>query len=210
MQPTEDELLARLRAGDETAFSMVVERHHTAMLRLARTFVPDEQAAEDVVQETWAAVVQGLASFEGRSSFRTWLYRILVNRAKTRGVKDARTVPFSVLAQRESGVVEEAVDPARFSQEPPGWLDHWTEEPRRWALSAEDYILMAEVQERVRISIMGLPPAQRVVIALRDVEGWPASDVAELLDISDGNMRVLLHRARARVRRALEEYFDGR
>lgn len=180
------------------------------MLRLARTFVPDEQAAEDVVQETWAAVVQGLASFEGRSSFRTWLYRILVNRAKTRGVKDARTVPFSVLAQRESGVVEEAVDPARFSQEPPGWLDHWTEEPRRWALSAEDYILMAEVQERVRISIMGLPPAQRVVIALRDVEGWPASDVAELLDISDGNMRVLLHRARARVRRALEEYFDGR
>ena len=207
---TEDELLARLRAGDETAFAMVLERHQAVMLRLARTFVPDQQAAEDVVQETWAAVVQGLARFEGRSSFRTWLFRILVNRARTRGVKDARTVPFSVLAQQETGSREEAVDAALFSDEPPGWLRHWAVEPRTWAMSGEDHALMAEAGELVRTAILALPPAQRAVIALRDVEGWSASEVVALLDVSDGNQRVLLHRARARVRQALDEYLHGR
>jgi RNA polymerase sigma-70 factor (ECF subfamily) len=173
----------------------LVDRYHTSLTRLARTFVPSGAVAEEVVQDTWLGVVRGVHGFEGRASLRTWLFRILVNRARTTGARERRSAP----AGWGAAGPEPAVDPARFG--PDG---RWVEPPVPWTETVEDRLDAAGESERVRALIDELPEAQRQVLVLRDVEGLSAAEVCELLDISDANQRVLLHRGRSRVRAALE------
>lgn len=197
-------LLARLRAGDEDAFATLVERHSPAMLRVASAYVPSRAVAEEVVQETWLAAMRGLDGFEGRSSLRTWLFGILTNLAMKGGAKERRSAPFSALAAAEPD--RPAVEPERFLPEDhERWPGHWALPPSRWP-TPEEGLLGGEVREVVLAAIEALPAAQRTVIALRDVEGWSAEEVCEALDISAGNQRVLLHRARSTVRAAIERY----
>lgn len=204
--PTDDDALAALRAGDEEAFAELVDRYGPSLTRVARLYVRTPSVAEEVVQETWLAVLNGLDRFEGRSSLKTWIFSILANIARTRGTREARSVPFSELAAREATTADPAVDPDRF-QGPHG--EHpgaWAVPPETWAPIPEDRLLADETLERVRDAIAELPPAQRAVIALRDVEGWSSAETREALDLSEGNQRVLLHRARAKVRASLEDY----
>ena len=202
----QETLLARLQAGDEEAFRELVTRHDRAMRRLARSYVQTASAADEVVQETWLAVIRGLAKFEGRSSLKTWIFRILVNRAQTRGVRERRTVPFSALSA-ETGDEDPSVDPDRFL--PPGHpvAGYWSLTPNRFFELPEERLLAAEGAELIARAIAALPDRQRAVIELRDVEGWEADEVCESLDLSPANQRVLLHRARSTVRGILEEYF---
>lgn len=195
---TEAHLRQALCAGDEAAFLALVERHQRAMLRVARHYVAGEAAAEDVVQETWLAVLRGLPRFEGRSSLRTWIFRILVKRAQTYGQRDARSLPFAALARDEG---EPAVDADRFRDD-----GEWALAPAGWEGQPEQRLLAAETRALIEQAVAGLPASQRAVITLRDIEGWPADEVCALLRISDANQRVLLHRARSRVRAALEQY----
>ena len=201
-------LLESLRAGDERAFARLVDELSGPMRRLARTFVPTAAVAEDVVQETWLAVLEGLDRLEGRSSLKTWIFRILTNRAITRGQRERRSIPFSSLVDAEAAHGESAVDPSRFR--PPGsqWAGGWLEPPRSWDPIPEDRLLSKETLGVVSSAIDELPPGQRSVITLRDVEGFGSQDACNVLEISETNQRVLLHRARSRVRRALERYFD--
>ena len=187
-------LLERLRAGDEIAFQELVDQHDGALRRVARTFVKTQAAADEVVQETWLAVVAGLDGFEGRASLRTWIFSILVNRARTSGARDARSVPFSAVEVDD----RPAVEPTAFAAD-----GRWTSAPPRLDCDPESSLLSAELREHLLEAVGALPPAQRAVITLRDLVGLPADDVCDLLDVSDGNQRVLLHRARARVRQAL-------
>lgn len=196
-------LLGRLLAGDEAAFTALVEEHHAALVRLAQVFVSSRAVAEEVVQETWVGVLDGLASFEGRSSLKTWIFRILTNRAKTRGVREGRSVPFSALSNPEHGK-EPAVDPARFR--PDG---RWASPPRRWEDDTPEKILSRrEALMRLEAALEELPPNQRAVVTLRDVEGVEPSEACNILQISETNQRVLLHRARSKLRRALEEFVE--
>ena len=207
-QTEEDaDLVARLRAGDEAAFAEVVDRYGPSMLRVARLHVRDAAVAEEVVQETWLGVCSGIDRFEGRSSFRTWLFRILTNRAKTRGEREGRSVPFSAVAATEVAADrEQSVDADRFlGPDHQAWPYHWAAPPRPWT---QEKVLERETLALIREAIEALPETQRTVIRLRDVEGWSPADVAEALELSDANQRVLLHRARAKVRAALESYFD--
>lgn len=200
----EARLLIALRAGDEQAFAELLERHHGAMVRLASTFVRDRAVAEEVAQETWIAVIKGLRNFRGESALKTWMFRILTNRAKTRAVRERRTVPFSAL---EADLDEPTVDPERFlDASHPQWPGHWASPPVSWESIPEERLLSRETGERISQAIEALPAAQRAVITLRDVEGWTADEVCDHLGLSDGNQRVLLHRARSKVRQALEEY----
>jgi RNA polymerase sigma-70 factor (ECF subfamily) len=200
-------LVERMRAGEEAAFVEVVDEYGAAMLRVARLHVRDRAAAEEVVQETWLAVLNGIDRFEGRSSLKTWVFRILSNRAKTRGEREGRSVPFSALAAAEATADSEpSVDVDRFLG-----ADHsrtpnaWATPPRAWT---QDQVITRETLEVLRSAIEQLPPTQREVIRLRDVEGWSAAEVAQALEITDVNQRVLLHRARSRVRAALEAYLN--
>jgi RNA polymerase sigma-70 factor (ECF subfamily) len=204
----EDEgaLVAALRRGDEAAFVTLVDRHAASLVRLARTFVRDRAVAEEVVQETWLAVLNGIDRFEGRSSLRTWIFRILSNRAKTRAVRERRSAPFSSLSG--GGQDDEvAVDADRFRDERHRWSGHWAAAPADWSHLPEERLLGQETLERVHEAIERLPPRQADVIVLRDVEGWRPEEVCAALGISDGNQRILLHRARSRVRDALQRYF---
>jgi RNA polymerase sigma-70 factor (ECF subfamily) len=187
-------LLERLRSGDEAAFESLVDTHDRALRRLARTFVHSTAAADDVVQETWLAVIRGLDGFEGRSSLTTWIYRILVNRARTRGVRDARSVPFSTVDVDDQPIV----DAAAFGAD-----GRWRSTPARLDADPEKSLLNAELREHLLQAMDDLAPAQRAVMTLRDLVGLDSADVCSLLDISAGNQRVLLHRARAHVRTAL-------
>jgi RNA polymerase sigma-70 factor (ECF subfamily) len=205
--PTPDEearLVARLRAGDERAFMTLIDRYQPSLLRLALLYVGDRGAAEDVVQETWLGVLQGIDRFEARSSLKTWLFRILTNRAKRRGERDHRTIPFSAAAASD-GDGEPSVDPDRFLPAGHQWAGHWSSLPQDWDALPEDRVLSAETRAIVDRAIASLPPTQREVITLRDVEGWTSEDVRNVLDLSETNQRVLLHRARSKVRRALDE-----
>jgi RNA polymerase sigma-70 factor (ECF subfamily) len=202
----EVELLPRLRAGDEAAFEALVDRHYGAMLAVARTYVKTRSVAEEVVQDAWVGVLKGLDRFEGRSSLRTWMLRIVVNTAKTRGVREARSVPFSSLAPEEE---EAAVDPDRFRGPEDAFPGHWQAYPSDWSSLPDEVLLGRETIAVAMRAIEELPPAQRTVITLRDVEGWSADEVCEALDVSHGNQRVLLHRARSRTRAALERHLDG-
>ncbi len=197
------ELAAALRAGDEQAFGELVDRHYSAMLRVARSFVATKEAAEDVVQETFLGVIQGIDRFEGRSSLRTWMFRILVNRARTRGEREGRTRPFSSIAAAAEDD-EPAVDPDRFAADG-RWVGFWSASPSVEHLP-EAKVLAVEIGDHLSRAIDGLPPAQRTVLELRDVRGFSSTEVCELLDISEANQRVLLHRARSKARTALERY----
>jgi RNA polymerase sigma-70 factor, ECF subfamily len=193
-QEPDAELLARLRAGDERAFVTLVRRHHAAMLRLAACYVPSAAIAEEVVQDTWLGVLRGLGGFEGRSSIRTWLYRILVNRARTAGERERRSVAI--------GDAGPAVDRSRFDA-----TGHWAVPPEHWVDDADDRMDAAKLAGRLRSAIDELPERQREVVTLRDIEGLTGEEVCSVLDISEGNQRVLLHRGRSRLRQALETEF---
>ncbi len=210
--PVADDLdeLAALRAGDEQAFSRLVEKHQAAMVRLAMVYVPSRSVAEEVTQETWLAVLEGLDRFEGRSSLKTWIFRILMNKAITRGKREHRTLPFSALFDPAREPAEPSVDPTRFLDERAEQPGSWAQPPRRWEGAPEERLLSRETLDRVARAIGTLPPSQREVIVLRDVEGWTSREVCNVLDIAETNQRVLLHRARSKVRRALEQYFDER
>ena len=199
----EASLIEGLRARDEKAFMTLVDQYGPSLLRLARTFVRDPAVAEEVVQETWLGVLRGIDRFEGRSSLKTWIYRILVNTAKTRGVRESRSLPFSALGADDDGPT---VDPDRFQGLDGRHPGHWSSFPASWDTSPEERLVSAEMQEIIRRAIEALPDSQRIVISLRDVEGWSSEEVRNVLDVSETNQRVLLHRARAKVRRALEEY----
>jgi len=197
-------LVEALRRGDEDAFAWLVCRHHQALLRYAGVFVRDSAVAEEVVQETWLGVIRGIGSFEGRSSVKTWIFNILANRARTRGVREARSVPFSALLARELEDDEPAVPADRFRPaDAPQWPGGWAVPPQAWN-APEAALLASETRRLITDAIAALPPVQREVITLRDVVGMDAEEVCRLMELTDGNQRVLLHRARSRVRRALE------
>ena len=196
-------LVARLRAGDEAAFAFLVDMYGRSMLRVARLYVRDRAAAEEVVADTWLAVLRGIDRFEGRSSLRTWIFSILVNLAKTRGVRESRTVPFSALAGDDAESGEPSVPGDRFLPAGSPWPGTWSSGPAQWNAPLQR-LLSQETRGVIDRAIEGLPEMQRRVVTLRDVEGWPAGEVAELLGISDENQRVLLHRARAKLREAID------
>jgi RNA polymerase sigma-70 factor (ECF subfamily) len=201
---TDEAELARLRAGDEQAFDALVARLYGTMLTVARTYVKDRAVAEEVVQETWLAVINGLDRFEGRSSLKTWILSILVNQAKTRGTREARTVPFASLAPEDH---HPAVDPERFRGPHEQYTGGWRAFPANWNAAS-----IVEDRETIRVAmraIAELPLTQQTVIRMRDVEGYSAEEVCATLDVSEANQRVLLHRARSRVRSALERHIDG-
>jgi RNA polymerase sigma-70 factor, ECF subfamily len=201
------ELVQALRQGDEDAFRTLIDEHSASLLRVAISYVGSRAVAEEVLQETWLGVLKGLDGFEGRSSLRTWLFRILSNTAKTRAARERRSTPFSSVtgtADAEGA----AVDPDRFlpmnHDSEPG---HWAIPPRHWD-SPEQGLLSSEVIGVILAAIEALPASQRVVVTLRDIEGCPADEVCEAIEVSEGNQRVLLHRGRSKVRAALERYFD--
>ncbi len=206
-QAADAALVAALRRGDETAFVALVTEHHASLKRVARMYVASEAVAEEVVQETWLAVVKGLPRFEGRSSLKTWIFHILANQAKTRGERERRSVPFAALtgAPDEEGP---SVDPDRFRPDGDAWPGHWAAPPCAWE-DPERRLGSLEARALLRAAIDELPPVQQAVIALRDVEGVSAEEVCDLLDITAVNQRVILHRARSRVRSVLERYMDG-
>jgi len=202
----EGELLARLRAGDERAFEALVERHYSTMLAVAQHYVKTRAVAEEVVQEAWLGVLKGLDRFEGRSSLKTWILRILVNTAKTRGVRESRSVPFASLGPESD---EPAVEPERFRGRDDPFPGHWRAYPADWQRLPEDALADRETLKVVLGTIELLPDAQRAVITMRDIQGCEPEEVCAALDVSDGNQRVLLHRARSKVRAALERHLDG-
>jgi RNA polymerase sigma-70 factor (ECF subfamily) len=195
MEP-DAELLRRLRAGDERAFVALVERYNGSMLRLASSFVPSRAVAEEVVQETWLALLRGLVAFEGRSSLKTWLFSILVNRARSAGVRESRSVPVA-----DAGPV---VDASRF-----GPSGAWSVPPEHWIEEAESRVDAAKLAGLLRPAMDGLPARQREVVLLRDVEGLTSAEVCTVLAISEANQRVLLHRGRGKLRQVLETELGG-
>ena len=203
-QHDDEELLSRLRAGDEVAFGALVDRYHAGLMRVARTYVSTKEAAEDVVQETFLGVIKGIDRFEGRSSVKTWMFRILVNRAQTKGEREGRSRPFSDLSDDGSATV----DPDRF-EKGGRWAGTWSSPPSHDTMP-EARVLADELGARLREVIDSLPEVQRTVLELRDVQGLSAAEVCELLDITEANQRVLLHRARGRARALLEYYVTER
>ena len=202
-EPDDQTVVEALRRGDEKAFASLVGRYHPSLLRLAMSYVATREQAEDVVQETWLGVLNGIDRFEARSSLKTWIFRILVNRAKTKGVRERRSVPFSSL-EVDGDEHEPSVDPARFQG--PGPAGFWSAPPESWAGIPEDRLLSAETRAVVDDAIAGLPDRQRAVITLRDVKGFTSPETCEILGLSEANQRVLLHRARSKVRARLEEH----
>jgi RNA polymerase sigma-70 factor (ECF subfamily) len=202
----ETALVARLRDGDERAFEDLVTRLYSPMLAVARGYVRSRAVAEEVVQEAWVGMLQGLDRFEGRSSLRTWVLRIVANKAQTRAAREARIVPMSSL---EPETAEPAVEPERFRGGGDPFPGHWWSYPTDWRTIPEQKLLSQETLDLVKAAIDELPDLQRTVITLRDVAGCSSDDVCGTLEISEGNQRVLLHRARARVRAALERHLDA-
>ena len=207
MTADETALIEALRRGDEGAFAALIAMYHSSLLRLAMAYVATREQAEDAVQETWLGVLNGIDRFEGRSSLKTWIFRILVNRAKTKGVREHRSVPFSALEPEGDGP-EPAVDPTRF-QEAGRLAGAWAAPPASWEGIPEDRLLSAETRTVLDDAIAMLPPMQRAVITLRDVRGFSAPETREVLGLTDANERVLLHRARSKVRARLEEYLGS-
>jgi RNA polymerase sigma-70 factor (ECF subfamily) len=191
----EAELVTKLRAGDEAAFVALARHHQATMLRLATAFVPSTAVAEEVVQDTWVAVLRGIDGFAGRSSFKTWLLGILVNRAKSTGMSEARS-----LAIGDAGPT---VDRCRFDA-----AGAWMSPPRHWVEESDDRLLATGLRERLELALKRLPSRQRAIVVLRDIDGLSSDEVCGVLDISAGNQRVLLHRARGHLREAVEEFVE--
>ena len=204
MALSDSEIVAALKRGDESVFADLVDAYSPGLMRMAQMFVRDRAVAEEVVQETWLAVLRGIDRFEGRSSLKTWIFRILMNTAKTRGQREARSVPFSAAAHDD----EPSVDPDRFLGPDHRYAGGWMLGPSEWK-TPEEELLQGETRDAILAAIDQLPDAQRTVITMRDVEGFPPEEVAEALGISDGNQRVLLHRARSKVRAAIEAHLGA-
>lgn len=204
MLPPDEDLVAGLRAGDQATFTRLLDSWSASLLRLARSFVSTAASAEEVVQDTWLAVFQGIDRFEGRSSLKTWVYQILVNTARKRGVRERRTVPVSFLPTEDD--TGPTVDPARFQDRDGDYPGHWRAFPPRWP-NPEAALLAGEVTQVITDALDGLPARQRIVLSLRDLDGHDSAEVCAMLDITPENQRVLLHRARAAVRARLADYF---
>jgi RNA polymerase sigma-70 factor, ECF subfamily len=207
----ESALVDALRRGDEDAFARLVDEHHASLRRVARLYVANASIADEVVQETWLGVIRGIWAFEGRSSLKTWIFRILVNRARTRAVHESRSAPFTDILSMESGAQSEPSVSPEHSLSPdesptPG---HWTRLALDPDSSPERSLLTKELRERLGTVIDALPSNLRIVLWLRDVEGWSSDEVCNALGIQETNQRVLLHRARSRARAALESYLEG-
>jgi RNA polymerase sigma-70 factor, ECF subfamily len=203
-------LIEALRQGDEDAFGRLVDQYHASLRRVARHYVSDRAVADEVVQDTWVGVIQGIWAFEGRSSLRTWIFRILINHAKTRAVREGRTVTFAGVGVDDVGGLEAAVGPERFlPADHPTEPGHWTSPPRDLGTSPEGRLLSREAGDQLQKAIDALPPNQRLVLTLRDIEGCSTEEMCNALGIRETNGRVLLHRARSRVRAALEPYLEG-
>jgi RNA polymerase sigma-70 factor (ECF subfamily) len=209
MPGTVDEtaLIAGLRDGDETAFAQLVDHHAPSMLRVARGYVPSPEIAEEVVQETWIALLKGIDKFKGRSSLRTWLFAVMINIAKARGIRERRDADAGIAAYTGG-----TVDPARFRTGEDPYPGHWRqgEEPSPFPDTPEGSLLGAELLDVARRQLDKLPDRQRIVVTLRDMLGFDSNEVCELLDVSMANQRVLLHRGRAAVRQVLEDYLEDR
>jgi RNA polymerase sigma-70 factor (ECF subfamily) len=205
--PSEIALVEALRRGDEQAFASLIDRYHSSMLRLAMSYVATREAAEDVAQETWMGVLKGIDRFEARSSLKTWIFRILVNRAKTKGVREQRSVPFSSL-EGDGDENRPSVDPFRF-QAGSRSAGAWSAPPESWDGIPEERLLSGETGAVVDEAIALLPERQRAVITLRDSRGFTAQEACEVLGLTEANQRVLLHRARSKVRARLEEYLGS-
>jgi RNA polymerase sigma-70 factor, ECF subfamily len=204
----EHQLVQALRAGDESTFTALVDVYGPSMLRVASAYVPNREVAEEVVQDAWVALLEGLNRFEGRARLQTWLFRVLINIAKTRGRRERRCTPFSSLTDEDYGPT---VDPARFlAADHPELAGHWARPPQTWSTSPEQRAVSAEALRHLREGLDHLPARQRVVVALRDVVGLSAAEVCATLDITAANQRVLLHRGRARLRGVLDESYAVR
>lgn len=210
-QADEDaQLVASLKRRDEAAFVALVERYQRPLLRLALLYCRSLAIAEEIVQDAWLGVIQGIDRFEGRASFKTWLFRILVNRARTRAEREGRALSFSSLAEEAEAPGEPAVPPERFRPLDDKWPNNWALPPQSWGESTDSGLLAGETMDLVKRAIAQLPSSQQQVITLRDIEGWAAEDVCNVLMISETNQRVLLHRARSHLRSALESHFNDR
>ena len=203
------ELIQALRNGDETAFSTLIDQYHSRLLRVARAFVSSEAVAEEVVQETWLGVLEGIDGFEGRSSLRTWIFRILTNRAKTRGQRENRYVSFSDATTQTDEDTNASLEPERFHSS--GHLTgHWVIPPSTWDENTPERLLLSkESLERIEKAIQALPANQRQIMILHDLEGIDSEEICKGLNISASNKRVLLHRARTKVRSVLHQYLKG-
>ncbi|MGZ4187591.1 MAG: RNA polymerase sigma factor [Solirubrobacteraceae bacterium] len=203
---SDEQTVAALRAGDERTFRDLFARSYPMMKGVARTYVASDAVAEEVVQETWMAVVAGIERFEGRSALGTWMFSILTNQAKTHSAREKRAVPFSSVARGDAE--EPSVDPDRFQTDDEAWPGHWATPPRPWQ-KPERRLLSLEARERLKAALAQLPERQRLIVGLRDIEGRSAEEVCQLLGLSQENQRVLLHRGRSRLRAVLEEYLDA-
>ena len=204
----ETKLIEDLREGRESAFEALVEQHHASMVRLARSFVASDASAEEVAQEAWIGVLRGIATFEGRSSLKRWIFAIVINRAKSRGLNESRSVPFSSFVKGEVTEAQAAVDPDRFLGPGTPWPGHWAAPPVSWREDPEERLLQLETRTRLARALEELPPAQRAVVTLRDIAGFEAAEICNELDIGETHMRVLLHRGRSKLRAALEQYLN--
>ena len=204
-------LVELLQAGDERAFARLIDSYHSAMLRLAAVYVRDRAIAQDVVQDAWLGVLRGIDRFEGRSSLKTWIFRILVTIARRHAAREKRTLPLSAVWDAfAGGAFEAAVEPDRFLPAgDPRWPGHWVSIPLAWSNAPDEWLLAGETRRMIQAAIDALPSSQREVVCLRDAQGWSADEVCNILRISETNQRVLLHRGRSRVRRALERYLGG-
>ena len=202
---SDEQTVAALRAGDERAFRELFARMYPMMKRVARGYVASDAVAEEIVQDTWMAIVTGIDRFEGRSALGTWIFSILTNQAKTHSARERRAVPFSCVAPRDAE--EPVVDPDRFQKDDEAWPGHWATPPRPWQ-KPERRLLSLETREHLKDALAELPERQRLIVGLRDIDGHSAEEVCDLLGLSQENQRVLLHRGRSRLRAVLEEYLD--
>ena len=202
---SDEQTVAALRAGDERAFRELFARMYPMMKRVARGYVASDAVAEEIVQDTWLAIVTGIDRFEGRSALGTWIFSILTNQAKTHSARERRALPLSCVAPKDAE--EPVVDPDRFQKDDEAWPGHWATPPRPWQ-KPERRLLSLETRERLKDALAELPTRQRLIVGLRDIDGHSADEVCDLLGLSQENQRVLLHRGRSRLRAVLEEYFD--
>lgn len=209
-QREEREVIDALRKGNESSFILLVDRYHNSLLRIAILYVHDHALAEEIVQETWMSVLKGVKGFEGRSSLKTWIFKILNNIARTRWERENRSIPFSMLDDPEISGDEPSVDSERFlPSDHPDRPGGWAIPPKAWNLAPEEHLLAQEIKVCIQKTIDALPHNQQMVITMRDIEGWTSEEVCNVFQLSETNQRVLLHRARSKVRRALEKYFEG-